>query len=41
MKLMDPFKDKETVEEKLNNLETLWFNTQEQEWLEQQSYTML
>lgn len=34
MKLMDPFReDEESKEQKLHNLETLWFSTQEQEWL--------
>ena len=34
MKLMDPFReDEESVEQKLHNLETLWFSTQEEEWL--------
>ena len=29
MKLMDPFRQKETIEEKLNNLQTLWFDINE------------
>lgn len=33
MKLMDPFRDEESSSEKLHNLETLWFNVNEQEWL--------
>ena len=30
---MDPFRDEETSEQRLHNLETLWFNVNEQEWI--------
>ena len=33
MKLMDPFRDEETEEQRLHNLETLWFDTSQQEWI--------
>lgn len=32
-RLMDPFGKEETYENKLNNLETLWFSVDDQEWL--------
>lgn len=41
MKLMDPFKQKETIEEKLNNLQTLWFDVNEEEWLNNKQHTMV
>ena len=33
MKLMDPFRDEQTQEEQIHNLETLWFDTTQQEWI--------
>ena len=39
MKLMDPFRQKETIEEKLNNLQTLWFDINEEEWLKEKQNT--
>lgn len=41
MKLMDPFRDEETSEQRLHNLETLWFNENEQEWISQKMETMV
>jgi hypothetical protein len=41
MKLMDPFRDEETSEQRLHNLETLWFDVNEQEWLTQKMETMV
>jgi hypothetical protein len=41
MKLMDPFRDEETSEQRLHNLETLWFNVNEQEWISQKMETMV
>ena len=37
MKLIDPFGEEETNREKVHNLETLWFNTAEAEWLSQKA----
>lgn len=41
MKLIDPFGEEESASEKLHNLETMWFNTEEQEWLTQRGETMV
>ena len=41
MKLMDPFRDEETSEQRLHNLETLWFNVNDQEWISQKMETMV
>lgn len=41
MKLMDPFRDEETSEQRLHNLETLWFNVNEQEWISKKMETMV
>lgn len=41
VKLMDPFKNDESIQQKLNNLETLWFTMDEQEWLTQKQHTMV
>ena len=41
MKLIDPFGEEESASEKLHNLETLWFNTEEEEWLTQKGETMV
>ena len=40
MKLMDPFRDEETIEQRLHNLETLWFDTNQQEWIQQKEEQM-
>jgi hypothetical protein len=41
MSLMDPFRDEETIPERIHNLETLWFNTKEQDWLTERIATMV
>lgn len=42
MKLMDPFReDYQTQEQKIHNLETLWFSTNEQEWINKKMETMV
>ena len=41
MRLMDPFKNEETVEQTINNLETLWFSTEEQDWINAKNETMV
>lgn len=41
MKLIDPFGEEESADDRLHNLETLWFNTEEEEWLEQKVETMV
>lgn len=41
MRLMDPFKNEETVEESIHNLETLWFSTEEQDWINTKNETMV
>ena len=40
-KLIDPFGTEESTIEQLHNLETLWFNTNDQEWLSQKNNTMV
>ena len=35
MKLMDPFRCEENEKERLHNLETLWFDTTQQEWIQE------
>jgi len=40
MKLMDPFREEETAEEKLHNLETLWFDVNDQEWITKKMSSM-
>lgn len=41
MKLIDPFGEEEASNDRLHNLETLWFNTEEEEWLAQKTETMV
>lgn len=42
MKLMDPFKEEyQTQEQKMHNLETLWFSINEQEWINKKMETMV
>ena len=41
MRLMDPFKNEESIEQTIHNLETLWFSTAEQDWINAKNETML
>jgi hypothetical protein len=41
MRLMDPFKNEETVQQTIHNLETLWFSTAEQDWINAKNETMV
>lgn len=41
MRLMDPFKNEESVEQTIHNLETLWFSTAEQDWINAKNETMV
>jgi hypothetical protein len=41
MKLIDPFGEEESADDRLHNLETLWFSTEEEEWLAQKVETMV